>query len=72
LRPDPPLSAHAAGYEEDIAKYKGQEAKMGHSGWVDVYGNAMREAGLSVTGVAGRAAAMQQLAAAHGGKKGQK
>lgn len=45
---------------------------MGHSGWVDVYGNAMREAGLSVTGVAGRAAAMQQLAAAHGGKKGKK
>ena len=51
-----------AGYEADIAKYKGQEAEMGHAGWVDVYAKSMREAGLSVDGVAGRAAQLQQLA----------
>lgn len=62
----------AAGYAADIEKYKGQEASMGHKGWVDVYANSMREAGLSVKGVAGRAAALQQLAAAQAGSKGAK
>lgn len=42
----------AAGYDEDIEKYKGQEADMGHTGWVQSWANSMRQEGLHVGGLA--------------------
>ena len=52
-----------AGYEADIAKYKGQEADMGHSGWVQSWANSMRHAGLPAEGMAKLASAkLQSLA----------
>eukprot|EP00277_Geminigera_cryophila_P044061 CAMPEP_0173082924 /NCGR_PEP_ID=MMETSP1102-20130122/18906_1 /TAXON_ID=49646 /ORGANISM="Geminigera sp., Strain Caron Lab Isolate" /LENGTH=156 /DNA_ID=CAMNT_0013959285 /DNA_START=62 /DNA_END=532 /DNA_ORIENTATION=+ len=51
-----------AGYEADIAKYKGQEADMGHSGWIQSWANPMRQAGLPANGLAKLAAKLQSLA----------
>ena len=42
----------AAGYDEDIEKYKGQEADMGHTGWVQSWANSMRQEGLHVRSLA--------------------
>mmetsp|Transcript_6312 Transcript_6312/g.9978 ORF Transcript_6312/g.9978 Transcript_6312/m.9978 type:complete len:126 (+) Transcript_6312:319-696(+) len=59
-------AAGKEGYEADLAKYKAQEADMGHTGWAQSWARPMREAGLSEMGVAGRhQAAMQQLAMQH-------
>lgn len=50
-----------AGYEADIAKYKGQEAGMGHSGWIQSWANSMRQAGLPVEGLAKLSSAKMQV-----------
>uniref|UniRef100_A0A6T8IBJ7 Uncharacterized protein n=1 Tax=Hemiselmis andersenii TaxID=464988 RepID=A0A6T8IBJ7_HEMAN len=54
-----------AGYDEDIAKYKGQEADMGHTGWVDVY-SGEKDATPEV--LKGKVASMQKLAMAEARK----
>ena len=40
------LARNAAAWEADIAKYKGQEAGMGHKGWIQSWANHERTEGL--------------------------